>query len=134
MYMFDDHQILQALLSRLKDRTQFSCSIVVDQSSYDEKAPRLQNSRLLQLQACGARVVACRGFDASHLYGSNARKRIMHLKCVVIDKRLAFAGTANMTTSSRSNRGVVFKFRGPPVQQILWQVLSALENGRGPVA
>ena len=134
MCVFDSQQILQALLSRLKDRTQFSCSIVVDQSSYDEKASTFQRSRLLQLQGCGARVVACRGFDASYLYGSNARKRITHLKCLVIDKRLAFAGTANVTTSSRSNREAVFKFRGPSVQQILWQVLPALENGRGPVA
>ena len=41
------------------------------------------------------------------------------MKCVVIDRRVAYCGSMNLTRSARTNREVMMKFRGPPVLNLL---------------
>jgi phosphatidylserine/phosphatidylglycerophosphate/cardiolipin synthase-like enzyme len=49
----------------------------------------------------------------------------MHIKAVVVDGRVAFTGSGNLTRASRCNREVAFKIVGPPVSQIMAAVRAA---------
>ena len=41
------------------------------------------------------------------------------MKTVILDERMGFAGSSNLTRASRINREMSFKIVGPPVQQML---------------
>ena len=60
-YLFDDPELTQALLARLKKRhsVQFSCHIIVDAEAYARRASRHQRPRLWGLREPGAVVDVC---------------------------------------------------------------------------
>ena len=132
-FLFDDELFTQKLLCRLRSRSPFACQIVVDKSAYDQRTSRFQRPRLLELQSHGASVLVSQGFDGRSLFGLAGRRGIMHIKAVIIDSRVAYTGTANITKSSRVNRELVHRIVGPPVSDILEAVLSAAACGQGPI-
>ncbi len=53
----------------------------------------------------------------------------MHVKAVVLDDRIAYAGSSNLTKASRVNRELVFRLTGPPVAAVLAAVAAAACSG-----
>ena len=51
----------------------------------------------------------------------------MHQKIVVVDRRIGYCGSINLTRSSETNREYVLKLKGPPVKELL-QVVMDLFN------
>ena len=69
-----------------------------------------QRSRVKKLHAKGAKVYLCKGLERLGSY---------HAKEVVVDRRVLYTGSANLTTNSRSNRERVYKMTGRVVQEAL---------------
>jgi len=55
----------------------------------------------------------------------------MHLKAVVIDSRVAYAGSANCTRQARCNREVMLRLVGPPVTKVLAEISAAIASTPG---
>ena len=65
---------------------------------------------LRNLRRAGAEVVLCRGTVATGA---------MHGKAIVVDRRTAFMGSANLTQKSERNGELLWRMRGPPVMDVL---------------
>ena len=104
--------------------------MVVDKSHFESRTSVYQRPRLLELKNLGANVSLADGFDTTSLYGPRGKKGIMHLKAVVLEGRVAFAGGCNMTKSSRGNREMVFRITAPAVKKILQAILAAMRSGQ----
>jgi len=124
-YVLDDKVFCDALLGRLKGRSPFSCHVVVDRFAYEAVVSRHERARLRELQRCGASVSLASGFPGASLFGSGAAAGSLHMKAVIVDERVGFAGSSNLTRASRINRELSFKIAGPPVQRMLEAVRAA---------
>ena len=83
----------------------------------------------MRLQKLGAEVRLAAGLDAVPVFGAGARGGVMHVKAVVLDDRIAYAGSSNLTKASRVNRELVFRLAGPPVAAVLAAVAAAASSG-----
>ena len=52
----------------------------------------------------GAKVYLCKGHDGREEFGASAHWGNMHMKAVVLDGRVAYSGSANLTRSACSFR------------------------------
>ena len=125
----DDPDFCTAVGRRLRGRGSFACTVVVDKSQYMKRTSRFQRPRLLELQRLGAQVYLAGGFNAAHLFGVGAHSGILHLKGVVLDNRVLYVGSSNLTKASRANREVMFRMTGPPVAKTLQGILAAVQCG-----
>ena len=92
-YMFDDAKLVDALSDRLSDGSRFPFNVHLDRQAFAGTQPRQQSSRVQKLHAKGAKVYLCKGFGRLGSY---------HAKEVVVDRRVLYTGSANLTTNSRS--------------------------------
>ena len=72
--------------------------------------------------------MTCSGYDANMLFGYAAKCGILHFKDVVIDGRIAYTGTRNVTKSARANRERMYRMEGPPVQEIMSSIHEMAAN------
>jgi hypothetical protein len=122
--IIDDPALCGGLAARLREGG-FTCVLVVDKLHYKDKSSRFQEQRLQELKRLGATVFLAQGFSGSGSYAG-----LMHLKAIVLDSSLAFAGGANFTKAARKNRELMFKFTGSAVANILSSIKDAKESGQ----
>ena len=121
-YMYDNDSLTDALEQRLCDRSEFELVMLLDRECYEKKTPPSQRPRLERLRRANAEIVVCRGTPSTGSF---------HTKAVVIDRKLAFVGSANVTNKSLRNSELCFRMRGPPVLDIIQ--LLVRERARGQV-
>ena len=109
-YMYDHPKVQDVLLKRLKGRAPFTLNVLVDAEMFASRSTRRQKPRLTALHAAGAHVYLCKGSGTMGAY---------HLKAMVIDRRLLYTGTANLTEKSMENEELCFKLEGPVVQEVV---------------
>ena len=73
-----------------------------------------------QLQRAGAKVYLARGDDqaAKKLFGPGACGGFMHQKAIVLDREVAYVGSANCTRQARCNRELITRISGLPAVAI----------------
>ena len=110
-YQYDHPGITTSLLGRLEGRDAFDLTVMVDRGCFDARTPYRQRGRLDRLRRACAEIILCRGLPP---YGS------FHTKAVVIDRRVAFLGSANLTyAADHANEELCWRLRGPPVLRVL---------------
>ena len=109
--VFDHKGFFDTLLRRAKGSSPFALVLLVDKEAFGESTPYYQRSRLKKLHTAGAEIRLCSGEP-----DTNGR---FHAKAVVVDRRVGFAGSGNLTGKSERNAELVFEYAGPPVMQIL---------------
>ena len=116
-----DHAGLCAMLERrLSGRSEFHLEVLIDKESLESRTSVHQRPRLDALRQAGAEVYLCRG---------HVPRGSLHMKMLVLDRRVAFVGSANLTQKSLSNGELTLRVRGPVVSDFLAQGLA--EKGRG---
>ena len=116
-YTYDNPKIQEAVVKKLQSRADFSCEILVDRSAYETGLAPYEQRRLKQLKDLGAAVYLCSGTRG---------RGVFHWKCVVLDSQVAYAGSANLTLASSSNRDLMMRLTGP----IVSEVMSGLDDAR----
>ena len=103
-----------ALLARLKtkDRTGFSCTIVVDKLKHQNGTVKLQALRLKELARLGAAVKLATGIRNREVFGKLAAEGVMHRKGAFLDGKVLYMGSANLTQSSRGNLELMLRMEG----------------------
>lgn len=114
-YMYDNQRVHECLLARLRSRRSrpFVANIYLDdkmQTSSFETPPKQQRSRVRELKSKGAKVYLCKGKGGLGAF---------HCKGVVVDRRVLYTGSPNITTKSAANEEWGFRLVGPIVQQAL---------------
>lgn len=129
--VFDEPSLCDALLSRLRaPAAAFTCQVVVDRQNFRQRLSRHQRPRLLELQLAGAQVRLATGHPGRDVFGPHSRCGVMHLKAVVLDSRVAYSVSANLTLASRTNRELVFRLAGPSAGPVLAAVADAFQSGQ----
>ena len=120
-YLYDDPDVHRKLLARLEGRRAFELVMLIDRQACSSGVCRRMRPRLRDLIRAGADVYLCDGHSHGDLYGSRyaSRRGHMHIKGVIVDRRVAYCGSMNITRSARTNREVMFKITGPPVRDLL---------------
>ena len=108
-FLYDDPDIQSTLLSRLR-KGGFELDITVDKEAFHERTARRQKPKLEALAAAGGRVFLGKGD------GPDGR---LHMKVMIIDSRIVYWGTANFTFKSRTNKELMQRLQGPPVQDVV---------------
>ena len=121
--MYDDPRLHGVFLSRLGNpRRPFKLELMVDrQAAAGEGGRKYMRPRLRELKTAGAQVWLCDGHNHTEILGTGAGNLHghVHVKGVVVDRRVAYTGSMNLTRAARTNREIMFKIRGPPVVQFL---------------
>ena len=119
-YLYDDQELHETLLKRLKTKKgNFTCAIVVDRQSYDERSCRSELSRLQALKLAGAQIFTCSGHDGKDIFGPKALPGFFHVKAIAIDHKIVYCGSSNFTKSSRKNVELVTRLVGPPTAKVV---------------
>ena len=111
-------QLNEVVLKQLRSRRPFSCGVLVDKQAYDAKHSRYERVRLQGLKDLGATIYLCKGFSGVQEFGPHALPCIFHIKALVLDGRVAYYGSANLTRSSRKNKELVTRVVGAPAIEI----------------
>ena len=119
-YMLDHVGLCAALQARLSGRSAFSAVLLVDKASFEERRSFRQRSCLAALRALGAEVRLCKG---------SGRRGAFHVKAVVVDRRVCFTGSANLTTKSRDNVELHLRLVGSPLRDVLEVLQRARASG-----
>ena len=106
-------------MARLQDKSGFSCAVLVDHDMHQSGKAKYQASRLKRLQDAGAKVYLCRG--------SSGRQSKFHWKDYVLDSRILYHGTCNMTYSSLRDDNFMVRLTGPVVKT----ALEGIQRARG---
>ena len=125
-YMMNCPGLCGALKAWLKRCANAQCQIIVDRQNHDLRTCPGQLTALRELQAAGAEVHLC--------YGKSGTKGLgyMHVKALIIDRRLAYYGGANFTKNASNSWELVSRITGPETQQMLEYILS-LKEKRGTI-
>ena len=109
-YMFDDAELFEVLLARLRDNSGFSLRMNIDAETLKGGTPAQQRSQLDRLRKAGAKVYECKG---------SGRLGAYHVKELIVNRRLMFTGSANFTTKARQNRERTYRMTGASVTESL---------------
>ncbi len=120
-YIVDHEALCELLLRRLEGRDDFALAVLVDNETFLQRTAFYQRPRLERLRRAGAEIRLCRG--PVQPYGS------FHMKAIVLDRRVAFTGSANATQKSLQNTEVTMRLVGPPVAAILAEIQAARVRG-----
>ena len=121
-YMFDNEALTSALERRLADSSDFDLTVMVDREMFLLRQPVRQRPRLDRLRRAYAQVLLCRGLPP---LGS------FHYKAVVLDRRTAYLGTANLTYKAEAaNEELCWRLRGPPVLGVLARLETQRQRGQ----
>lgn len=112
-YVFNNHQVQSLLTKKLdkkkKGRGQFECIIAVDRSAYEKNTAPGEKNKLKELKDFGAAIHLCDGQRGSGIF---------HWKCIIVDSKVVFSGSANVTQGCLNNWELVFRVVGPKVKVI----------------
>lgn len=113
-YLFDAEDIQKALLAELRRRGKdFRCAVIVDEGMHNSGGCRRQKPMLKTLKEAGARIFLARG---QHGGGRMSKyPGSFHVKCMVLDSRIAFVGSSNFTEASMKNWEMVLRVTGSAV-------------------
>ena len=132
-FMYDDPRLHGVFLSRLGNpRRPFKLELMVDrQAAAGEGGRKYMRPRLRELKTAGAQVWLCDGHNHTEILGTGAGNLHghVHVKGVVVDRRVAYTGSMNLTRAARTNREIMFKIRGAPVVQFLEHMLGFRDHG-----
>ena len=79
VYMYDEPKLQKLLVTRLRDRSSFSLTVLLDKEVFLQgKTPKKQSGCVKELQKCGAQVFLVGGVER---YGS------FHTKEVIVNRR-----------------------------------------------
>lgn len=110
-YQYDHVALNDMFLRRLAPGgAAFELILLVDKECFDKGLPPRGRTMLRNLRRAGAEIVLCRGTAATGSF---------HAKALVVDRRTAFLGSANLTQKSERNGELCWKMRGPPVLDAL---------------
>ena len=111
-YMYDHPKLHQALMLRLRESSHGSVQVrmLIDREAMQGGTPYYQAARVRALHKVGAEVYLCRG---------DGPRGIHHKKAVIINRRVAFTGGANLTQKSTENGEFNFRMLGPIVHDML---------------
>jgi phosphatidylserine/phosphatidylglycerophosphate/cardiolipin synthase-like enzyme len=128
---YDDRDLHRALLARARARPAVRVELFVDKQQLNSGRPTFERERLRELAAAGAVVWTVRGQSHSSLFGEGGNTVFGHLhsKALVLDKKVAYAGSANLTRNSRCDEDVVFRFAGGRVVQDLYERITSYRSG-----
>ena len=126
-YMFDAEDIQKALLAELRRRgKEFRCAVIVDEDMHSESGCKRQKPMLKTLGEAGAHIYVAHG---QHSTGRMSKYRgSFHIKCMVLDSRIAFHGSCNYTEASTKNWEMVLRVTGAAASDmgaILMEVMSS---------
>jgi phosphatidylserine/phosphatidylglycerophosphate/cardiolipin synthase-like enzyme len=113
-------------LQKTTEKQDASCLIIVDRGEHENKSLKGQQRALTALQGAGAEVLLCYGRQG------RARSGAMHIKCLAVDKRIAYWGGANTTKNSMQSWELMTRATGPQVQDMLRYCL-ALRRKKGSI-
>ena len=82
---------------------------MVDKEMFDVRMARHQRPRLEALRRAGAKIWLC---DGKTGYGS------LHMKALIVNRRVAFTGSSNFTNKSHENLELQMRMARPPAIQI----------------
>jgi uncharacterized protein YlaI len=119
--LFDHRQLTDLFVQRLRDSRPFELSLIVDKEGFDERTCYHQRARLRALRNAGAHIWICRG--------CHSRGR-MHMKAVVVDRRLNFSGGLNLTDKSMSNEELCYRMHGEQVAAVVHQFAEVRIRGQ----
>ena len=114
-YEYNAMDFQTTLLQRLRSRKQCPFEVVL---AVDNEKFKKSRSLLLQLVEKGADVYRCEGEKDTARYGPGAYSGSAHMKAVVIDGRIAYCGSANLTEASKKNLEMMIRLVGAPVRDI----------------
>ena len=124
-FIFDHAGVHQTLLQRLQGavsgRKPLDLNVYVDAETLSDNVSRLQASRLKQLHKAGARVWLCTG---------TGRLGVYHVKGIVIDDRVLYTGSANITSKSLQNLEWCFRMVGPVVSEAVARLAGDRRSAR----
>ena len=130
-YLYDDEKLHAVLLKRLEPKnSKFTCVVLVDQQSYEERACRGQLAKLQELKSAGAQVFSCSGHSGKDIFGPKALPGFFHVKAIAIDRKIVYHGSSNLTKSSRKNVELVTRMVGPPALAIFQGLAKSQYHGR----
>jgi len=109
VYLYDNTSLHELFLQKLRGRRAFDLQVTVDKEGFEKRDAPRQRPKLLALKGAGAKVCVASG------EGTTGR---LHCKAVVLDRRVAYTGSANLTEKSESNHELVCRLQGPPVQAV----------------
>lgn len=119
---YDNPDVQQALLNRLKKREPFSLVVLIDKASFDGVLPKRQKERITALRTNGAKIFLCTG---------ERRENTFHKKAVIIDRRYLYVGGANITYASDHGNGeLVYRMVGHVVSDTLAVLVADQARGR----
>ena len=120
-YSFDHVGVFDCLCRLLRKRPRPSVRLVVDEELFGARTTRGQRSKLHDLRELGAAV---------YLGGGSTPLGSLHAKGVVINKRVAFFGSANLTQKSLQNAELTFRATGPPVADVTASLEAAVQRAK----
>jgi phosphatidylserine/phosphatidylglycerophosphate/cardiolipin synthase-like enzyme len=109
-FTYDEPGLQQLLVRRLTDRSEFVCVVVVDNAMFQKGKARYQAPRLRELQRCGAKIFLCKGIGPRGQF---------HWKDYIIDGKILYHGSCNMTYSSLNDDNFMVRLTGPVVKAAL---------------
>ncbi len=118
-FVYDHTVLTEVLCTRL--RRGLELKLLVDREADEEGTAPRQQARLRELQEAGAVIHTGRG---------DGRFGRVHGKVVVLDKKVAFTGSPNLTNKSEKNLELCFRMVGAPVADILRVVAEAWSRSR----
>ena len=118
--VYDHDGLTAALVRRLRGQAAVSVTIMVDKESFEKREAPRQRPRLRELHEAGASVYLCRGIPP---YGR------LHGKVPLVDRRVAFGGSANLTNKSSSNWELPYRAVGPPLDIIRSELSKHVKMG-----
>jgi len=129
-YLYDHPDLQAVFLKRLRGRGEFSLDMTVDRQEYTRGKMRYMGPRLRELVKAGATIRLASGIKHEAVFGRGGRGLVghCHLKAVVLDKRVAYFGSANFTKSMETNSEIMTRVVGGQVKKV-WETVAACRKG-----
>ena len=127
---YDDPDLHRALLARARARPAVRVELFVDKQQLNSGRPTFERERLRELAAAGVVVWTARGQSHVHVFGEGGQNKFgqLHSKAVVLDKKVAYQGSANLTRNSRCDEDLVVRFSGGRVVQDLYERIASYRS------
>ena len=119
-FTYDHKQLTDMFLHRLGGRAPFTLCVLVDKEAFEQGTAPRERARLRALRDADAEIWMCRGVR---------QRGRMHIKAVVVDRRIGYVGSANLTEKSLSNAELCFRTRGAPVAATLRRMANVKSKG-----
>ena len=121
-YMLNNPKICAAMEKFRRKNPAGTILIVVDRQNHEQKTCPGQLKALGALLAAKAQIYLC--------YGKSGKAGLgyMHVKCLVVDRKVAFFGGANCTKNAENSWEMVSRVTGPQVQEMVAYIVKLTEK------